>query len=47
LPHGDLGFPGAALTQPDGSVLTAGSFGLLDQNTKRYATTLLLAHVHL
>lgn len=45
LPRGELGFPRAALTRPDGSVLTAGSFGVLDPNTKRYTTTLLLAQI--
>jgi uncharacterized delta-60 repeat protein len=43
FPYGDLGYPGAALAQPDGSVLTGGSFVTTAPSTGRRVTTLLLA----
>jgi uncharacterized delta-60 repeat protein len=40
---GDQSSAGAVLTQPDGSVLTGGSFATRDQESGLYTTTLLLA----
>jgi len=40
---GGQSLAGAALTQPDGGILTGGSFATVDPTTKRYRTTLLLA----
>jgi uncharacterized delta-60 repeat protein len=45
VPHGEFGSADAALTQPDGRVLTGGSFLTIDQGRSRYVTTLLLARV--
>jgi uncharacterized delta-60 repeat protein len=43
LPHEDLGIADAALVQPDGSVLTGGSYATKDKSSGLYTTTLLLA----
>jgi uncharacterized delta-60 repeat protein len=43
FPYGSQSYAGAALAQPDGGVLTGGSFAALEPGTKRDVTTLLLA----
>jgi uncharacterized delta-60 repeat protein len=44
--YGDLGYANAALAQPDGGVLTGGSFATADKSSGEYVTTLLLACFH-